>query len=111
LKRDGRPSESPLEHLHAAGQRDEHFGIWLRSDQAQRYVGCRSIKGWYEWRKRHGIVARSNGTVSRLDLDQALRRPRKSTVRAASLANLRRRVHTVESAAIVTSAVATEREA
>ena len=88
MKRLGRPSESAL--AHAAGQRDEHFGIWLRSDEAQRYVGCRSIKGWYEWRRRHGIVARGNGTVSRLDLDQALRRPRKSSVmHPASLSNLR----------------------
>lgn len=114
MKRTGRPSESPLQHNDALRQSGEHFGIWLRSDEAQRYVGCRTIKGWYEWRRRHGIVARNNGTVSRLDLDQALRVPRRRRMNPASLANLRRphaRQYAESPASVATSVVEALREA
>lgn len=47
--------------------------IWLSAVDACAYVGCKTIKGWYEWRRRHGIVTRSNGTVNRTDLDRELR--------------------------------------
>jgi len=46
--------------------------MWLSAEAARAYVGCRTIKGWYEWRRRHGIVTRANRTVNRLDLDRAL---------------------------------------
>lgn len=67
--------------------------LWLTSREACAYVGCKTVKGWYEWRKRHGIVKRTNGTVNRADLDRALtvRTPRRSggSVRhPQSLANL-----------------------
>lgn len=82
---------------HVAGAHDGplsagEFPWWMTSRQAMAYVGNRSLKAWYEWRKKHGIVARSNGTVCRRDLDKALARPRKPYTRTAiSLANLTRR--------------------
>ena len=67
--------------------------FWLDSKAACAYVGCKTIGGWYAWRKRHGIVKRANNTVNRADLDRALRyRPvaRGGSVRHPnSLANLR----------------------
>ncbi len=75
-------------------QSDHEFdfrGIWLTSRQAQRFVGCRSLKSWYEWRRRHGILPRNNGTVWKSDLDRELRRrkPRR-VMHPNSLANLRK---------------------
>lgn len=76
------------------------FGFWLRSDEACRYVGCKSIKGWYMWRVRHGIATDRMGRVSRRDLDLALRVPRKrraaSEAQLASLRLGRNRVKPVE---------------
>ena len=72
---------------------------WLTAAAARAYVGCKTMQGWYTWRKRHGIVKRVNGTVNRFDLDRALRvraaRPRVSPGGGGarhpnSLANLRR---------------------
>ena len=70
--------------------------LWLRSREACAYVGCKTVKGWYEWRKRHGIVKRTNGTVNKADLDRALKlrtvRATGGTVRHPnSLANLAKR--------------------
>lgn len=69
--------------------------FWLRPAEAQVYVGCKTIKAWYQWRRRHGIVARGNGTVNRADLDRELRpraaRPQRGGGAAGhphSLANL-----------------------
>lgn len=70
----------------------EFRGPWFTSRQAAAYIPCKSLKGWYEWRRRHGIVARSNGTVAKADLDRILnarRRPRRMA--SASLANLQKR--------------------
>jgi hypothetical protein len=73
--------------------------LWLTSDEARRYVGCKTMKGWYEWRKRHGVVKRRNNTVNRADLDRALRalaaRPRNyvgggGAHHPSSIANLRK---------------------
>lgn len=64
----------------------EAFGVWLTSREAMAYVPCRSISAWYQWRRRHGIIPRRNGSVARADLDRALKGQRK--VAAASLANL-----------------------
>lgn len=71
---------------------DPFKGPWLRSRQAQAYVGCKSLKGFYAWRRRHGVPYRSNGTVNKADLDRALL-PKKTLrrIHPNSLANLRRR--------------------
>lgn len=67
-------------------------GPWLTPHEGQLYVGCKSIKSFWQWRRRHGIIARSNGTVAKRDLDRALRVPRKRhTPSPASLANLSKR--------------------
>jgi hypothetical protein len=70
---------------------------WFNSEAARAYVGCKTVKAWYAWRKAHGIVKRTNGTVNKADLDRALK-VRKDTPRRGggaaghpnSLANLRR---------------------
>jgi hypothetical protein len=67
---------------------DRFRGPWFNSRTAMAYVPCKSLNAWYQWRKRHGIVARSNGSVAKADLDKALKRPRRVTMRSASLANL-----------------------
>lgn len=77
---------------------------WLKAEAARAYVGCKTLKGWYEWKRRYGIVKRRNGTVARADLDRALRgkaeAPRRhlgggGTRNPNSLANLRPRRATV----------------
>jgi hypothetical protein len=72
---------------------DPFHGPWFDSKTAAAYVPCKTVKAWYEWRKRHGIVARANGSVAKADLDRVLRLgKRKHTGGAArhpnSLANL-----------------------
>jgi hypothetical protein len=51
------------------------------------------LKGWYEFKRKHGIVATSAGLVSRRDCERAMLTPRKpgSGRNAASLSNLRLR--------------------
>lgn len=67
-------------------------GPWLTPREGQQYVGCRSIKSYWMWRQRHHIIARSNGTVARRDLDRALRVKRKRHVpHPNSLLNLLKR--------------------
>lgn len=70
-------------------------GPWFSSREAQRYVCCKSLDGWYMWRKRHGIVARNNGTVAKADLDRALsvKTPTRRGRHPHSVANLRKRHH------------------
>ena len=46
--------------------------LWLTFAEARQRVGNRTMKGFYEWRKRHGVVPDSFGRVSRLDLERAL---------------------------------------
>lgn len=67
-------------------------GPWFSAKEAQLYIPCKSIKSWYVWRLRHGIIPRANGSVAKADLDRVLRRrkPRR-VMAAASLANLRKR--------------------
>lgn len=74
------------------GQDDPWQRPWLTMRQAAIYVGNRSLKAFYIWRKRHGIVCRANGTVARRDLDRALdpRLKRRRVMHPASLANLQR---------------------
>lgn len=69
-------------------------GPWFGGREACAYVGNKTMGGWYAWKKRHHVVARSNGTVAKADLDRALapknRKPRRMV--PAQLANLRHRV-------------------
>jgi hypothetical protein len=70
--------------------RDPFAGPWFDAKTAAAYVPCRTVKAWYVWRKRHGIIQRANGSVAKADLDRVLsrRKPRR-VMAAASLANLR----------------------
>jgi len=71
--------------------RDPFAGPWFDSRTAQLYVCSKSLKAWYIWRKRHGIIARANGSVAKADLDRELRRRKPHRVMAkASLDNLRK---------------------
>lgn len=85
------PQQATSDH-HVSTETPEQFGAWLRSDEAQRYIGCKTIHGWYQWRKRHALVTRGR-LVARADIDRALKvmAKRKRQMAPASLANLRRR--------------------
>lgn len=71
---------------------DPFAGPWFDAKTAAAYIPCKTVKAWYAWRRRHGIIARANGSVAKADLDRVLRRrkPRR-VMHAASLANLQRR--------------------
>jgi len=87
-------TEQSLRDLHLVSRPlDLQRKVWLTSVEAAAYVPCKSIKGWYEWRRRHGIVCRANGTVARADLDKALAMKQRRVWRMhpRSLANLRKR--------------------
>jgi hypothetical protein len=71
-----------------ADQADDFRGPWFTSQQARRYVGCASLNAWYHWRNNHGIIARSNGTVAKVDLDRELRKRSRRGRHPHSLANL-----------------------
>lgn len=70
---------------------DRFAGPWFDSKTAAVYVCCKNVRAFYAWRKRHGIIARSNGSVCKADLDKALKitRPTSRGRSPASLANLR----------------------
>lgn len=71
-------------------------GPWLTPHEGQLYVGCKSIKSFWQWRKRKKIFTRSNGLIAKRDLDRALRIPRKRYIpNARALANLRLRTQKV----------------
>jgi hypothetical protein len=71
---------------------DPFRGPWFDAKTATAYVCCKNVRAWYAWRKRHGIITRANGSVSKADLDRILRRrkPRR-VMHPASLENLRKR--------------------
>lgn len=71
-------------------ERDPFAGPWFDAKTAAAYVPCKTVKAWYVWRKRHGLIARANGSVAKADLDRVLsrRKPRRQMA-PASLANLR----------------------
>jgi len=48
-------------------------GPWFSNAEAAAYVCCKSVNAFYEWKRRHHIVSRGNGTVAKADLDRALR--------------------------------------
>lgn len=84
--------EQPLRANQPAHRTPEDFGVWLNSRQAALYVGSKSLKAFYQWAKRHFVIAQGR-TYARRDLDRAKnakRAPRRMA--AASLANLRKRV-------------------
>jgi hypothetical protein len=60
-------------------------GPWLRSDEAAAYVGCRhrcgcpSIKAFWNWRQRHGVITHRN-LISKADLDAVIRRPQSNSL-------------------------------
>jgi len=74
---------------------DRFAGPYFDAATAAAYIPCKTVKAWYAWRRRHGILARNNGSVLKADLDRVLRRrkPRR-VMHAASLANLRKRAET-----------------
>jgi hypothetical protein len=65
-------------------------GVWLTAADAAIYVGCRSTRAFYTWRKVKGLVPNGRGFYARRDLDRALAIPRKRhQMHPSSLANLR----------------------
>ena len=78
---------------------DRFAGPWFDATTAAAYIPCRakdggiSLKAWHAWKRRHGIIARANGSVAKADLDRVLRRrkPRR-VMHPASLENLRKRI-------------------
>jgi hypothetical protein len=73
-----------------AAVRDPFAGPWFDAKTAAAYVPCANVRAWYAWRRRHGILPRSNGSVAKRDLDRILnRRTPRRVMAAASLANLR----------------------
>jgi hypothetical protein len=72
-------------------ERDPFAGPYFSAETAAAYVPCKTVKAWYAWRRRHGILARNNGSVLKADLDRVLRRrkPRR-VMQSASLENLRK---------------------
>ncbi len=77
--------------LHATDTAFDFRGPWFNAKTAAAYVPCKTVKAWYVWRVRHGIIARANGSVAKADLDRVLnrRKPRR-VMNPVSLANLRR---------------------
>lgn len=68
-------------------------GPFFATREAAAYL-CKSIKGYYDWRRRHFIAVRADGTVAKADLDRAKKARRQKTRRGtnpASQANLQRR--------------------
>lgn len=91
---------TPLEAVKPRGQarhdgdesRDEFAGPWFSAKTAAAYVPCKTVKAFYMWRRRKGIVPRNNGSVAKADLDRVLnKRKSRRVMAAASLANLRKR--------------------
>lgn len=76
---------------HVSHRPTEHFPLWLTPRLGMEYVGCPTVHAFYMWRQRHGIIARSNNTVSRLDLDRALNPRNRKRAHLNTLANLRKR--------------------
>lgn len=72
------------------------FGQWLTTAEARAFLNLKSVKGTFEWIKRHGIIRRGDKRISRFDLERELKRmaraPRTRRGRHPhSLANLRKR--------------------
>lgn len=66
--------------------------VWLSAQDAAVYVGCKSTRAFYTWRRVKGLMPNGRGFYLRRDLDRAMAIPRKRHVmHPASLANLRKR--------------------
>jgi hypothetical protein len=64
---------------------------YLTMAEAARYCGCKSVRAFYEFRKRPGITKLGDGTIPRLELDRLKKRhPRRHRMDPNSLENLRR---------------------
>lgn len=72
-----------------AGEAFDFSRPWFDLKTAAAYVGCRTVRAFYDWKKRHAIVG-SGRRVMRADLDRAMKAPRRPRRMAeASLRNLR----------------------
>jgi hypothetical protein len=78
----------------SAPQTSDRFNRpWFDAQTAADYVPCRTVKAWYQWRRRHRILPRGNGSYAKADIDRVLktmkaRRNGGSARHPASLANL-----------------------
>lgn len=77
-----------------AVERQREWPQWLTTHEAHQFLNLKSVKGTYEWIKRHGIIRRGDKRIARFDLERELKRmarkPRRQ-MNPASLANLRKR--------------------
>jgi len=78
---------------------DPFRGPWFDARTAAAYIPCTakgggiSMRAWHAWKRRHGLIPRSNGSVAKADLDRILRRRRpRRVMHPASLANLQKRI-------------------
>lgn len=85
--------------VHELGAADAHRldgigqsrGVWLTAAESAVYVGCKSTRAFYTWRRVKGLTPNGRGFYLRRDLDRAMAQPRKRhQMRPTSLANLRR---------------------
>lgn len=85
--------------VHELGAADAHRldgigqsrSVWLTAADAAVYVGCKTTRAFYTWRRVKGLVPNGRGFYLRRDLDRAMAVPRKRRVmHPASLANLRK---------------------
>lgn len=65
--------------------------VWLTAADAAIYVGCKSTRAFYTWRRVKGLTPNGRGFYLRRDLDRAMAQPRKRyQMHPTSLANLHR---------------------
>lgn len=92
LQHEAGQSQSDATRLDVRNGIGESRSVWLTASEASRYVGCRTVRAFYDWRKRHGLIPNGRGQFARRDLDKARAVPRKRHVMSPnSLINLRRR--------------------
>lgn len=68
----------------------EKFGVWLTTWEAMHFIPCPTLGATYSWLNGHGILRRGNGSVSRFDLERALKKRSRRGRSPASLRNLNR---------------------
>lgn len=91
----GEPSPAELEQSKRAADVPERpfdfSGPWFDARTAAKYLCRPTVKAYYEWCRRHGIV-RQNGLAAKADLDRARRVSRSvRRIHPNSLKNLRLR--------------------
>lgn len=62
--------------------------VWITTRESVDVIGCTTLVAAYAWLRRHGIVRRQNGTVSRLDIQRELKRKSRRGRSPNSRANL-----------------------